>query len=173
MFAPAGGLSSQQELLTKIEACALPGVGFTLYGLWNKITWGADDDTLARLSQIFTAAHVLPAQNPDEERTVLNLSGGTFDFWLPLTNPGDTSTAPFTFDTVTVNIFDYFGREVFSQSFNVQPGANNQRPTNASLKQIGLTLGETGTVTGLSGAWQEVFWTVPQDDWATVLGRSN
>ena len=98
-----------------------------------------------------------------------------FEFWLPITgDPTDAATkaaypdttAPFTFTSVTLQVFDAYTGDAtsFSQTF-VLLTANNLPP--------GLTMvpGSLQAATPTDGARMEVSWTVPQVQWNNAVSQ--
>ena len=103
LFASGASSTSWQQVFNAAKGAATRG-GFTLYGLWLEITANVtDDNVLDRLARIFEAENVAPQPDPSNAHTVVTTAGATFEFWLPLVS-GDTTYAPFTFDSATAAV---------------------------------------------------------------------
>ena len=76
---PACG--SERAVFTAATTC-----GGTLYGLWQKITTGANAATQDRLAGIFGDDRAAPTLQP--AKTTVNTAGATFDFYLPVVCTG-------------------------------------------------------------------------------------
>ena len=150
---------------------AVAGNG-TLASLWTRLNTDLPDAGHA-LAGIFAAENVAPAL----QGAVYDATDATFTFWLPIT--GDPSnaatqaayppgTAPLTFTSVTLNVFDYGGSKVLTQEFQLSDVAS--LPTQEQQQPGGLIVDETDPATPTCGAKVEVSWTVPQAEWAALAG---
>ncbi len=154
--------------------------GGSLYCLYNSVLAllsNVNDQmsNLDFLGRIFAAQDVAPSA----EGTDFTSGTPTFTFWVPITgDPTDAATqaafplatARFTFDSVELDVFDPAGSNVLTKPFSLDSVPfSGQRPNNAALEGMGLTVNQTLPATATHGAWMKLSWTVPAADWAKAV----